>query len=212
MRLGLYEAALEPGSIVAELYGADKVSERHRHRYEVNNHYRDRIAEAGHGLLGRLARPRRSSSTSSCRARCTRSTWARRRTPSCGRGRTARTRCSAGWSPPRSSASRQSRLFEVAEPGERPVELHDAVGVATPLPRGRRRSGHPARRGLSERAAARLARPGEDPRCRDRLRGHGLGRQARDRRVRRTARSRASTSTTPARSRCSRSTTRSACC
>jgi CTP synthase len=47
MRLGLYEAALEPGSIVSELYGASSASERHRHRYEVNNHYRDRISEAG---------------------------------------------------------------------------------------------------------------------------------------------------------------------
>jgi CTP synthase len=47
MRLGLYEAALESGSIVEELYDADRVSERHRHRYEVNNHYRDRIASAG---------------------------------------------------------------------------------------------------------------------------------------------------------------------
>jgi CTP synthase len=47
MRLGLYEATLEEGSIVAELYGASSVSERHRHRYEVNNTYRDQIAAAG---------------------------------------------------------------------------------------------------------------------------------------------------------------------
>ena len=47
MRLGLYEAALEPGSLVESLYGADRVSERHRHRYEVNNNYRERIAAAG---------------------------------------------------------------------------------------------------------------------------------------------------------------------
>jgi CTP synthase len=47
MRLGLYEAALESGSIVEELYDSSRVSERHRHRYEVNNHYRDQIAEAG---------------------------------------------------------------------------------------------------------------------------------------------------------------------
>ncbi len=52
MRLGLYEAALEPGSIVAELYGADRASERHRHRYEVNNLYRDRIAAAGLAFSG----------------------------------------------------------------------------------------------------------------------------------------------------------------
>jgi CTP synthase len=49
MRLGLYEAALAPGSLVEELYGAPVASERHRHRYEVNNAYRERLAE--HGLL-----------------------------------------------------------------------------------------------------------------------------------------------------------------
>jgi len=47
MRLGLYEAALEPGSIVEELYGASTIAERHRHRYEVNNAYRQQIADAG---------------------------------------------------------------------------------------------------------------------------------------------------------------------
>ena len=47
MRLGLYEAALAPGSIVEELYGAPRVAERHRHRYEVNNNYREQLADAG---------------------------------------------------------------------------------------------------------------------------------------------------------------------
>ena len=47
MRLGLYTAALKDGSIVAETYGATSVEERHRHRYEVNNTYRDQIAAAG---------------------------------------------------------------------------------------------------------------------------------------------------------------------
>jgi CTP synthase len=47
MRLGLYDATLAPGTIVEELYGAPTAAERHRHRYEVNNHYRDRLAEAG---------------------------------------------------------------------------------------------------------------------------------------------------------------------
>ena len=47
MRLGAYPAVLEPGSIVAQAYGTTEVSERHRHRYEVNNAYRDRIAESG---------------------------------------------------------------------------------------------------------------------------------------------------------------------
>ena len=47
MRLGLYPADLAEGSIVAELYGAPVASERHRHRYEVNNNYRAQIADAG---------------------------------------------------------------------------------------------------------------------------------------------------------------------
>ncbi len=52
MRLGLYPATLADGSIVAELYGATEVSERHRHRYEVNNVYRERIAAAGMRFSG----------------------------------------------------------------------------------------------------------------------------------------------------------------
>ena len=47
MRLGAYPAVLEPDSIVAQAYGTTEVSERHRHRYEVNNAYRERIAESG---------------------------------------------------------------------------------------------------------------------------------------------------------------------
>ena len=47
MRLGAYPAALAEGSIVAEAYDSTEISERHRHRYEVNNDYRDKLAEAG---------------------------------------------------------------------------------------------------------------------------------------------------------------------
>ncbi|MGO2751637.1 MAG: CTP synthase [Pseudoclavibacter sp.] len=47
MRLGSYPAALDEGSIIAELYGSTLVEERHRHRYEVNNAYREQISEAG---------------------------------------------------------------------------------------------------------------------------------------------------------------------
>jgi CTP synthase len=47
MRLGLYPATLAEGSVVRELYGKDTVSERHRHRYEVNNAYRDVLEKAG---------------------------------------------------------------------------------------------------------------------------------------------------------------------
>jgi CTP synthase len=47
MRLGLYPAMLAEGSLVRGLYGTDKIEERHRHRYEVNNAYRDKIAAGG---------------------------------------------------------------------------------------------------------------------------------------------------------------------
>jgi CTP synthase len=47
MRLGAYQAQLTAGSVVAKAYGSERVSERHRHRYEVNNAYRGELEEAG---------------------------------------------------------------------------------------------------------------------------------------------------------------------
>ncbi|HEX3224096.1 MAG TPA: CTP synthase [Nocardioides sp.] len=47
MRLGLYPAELAPDSIVRQAYGDARIQERHRHRYEVNNHYREQLAAAG---------------------------------------------------------------------------------------------------------------------------------------------------------------------
>jgi CTP synthase len=47
MRLGLYPAVLASGSLVSELYGSNEIQERHRHRYEVNNKYREEIAKTG---------------------------------------------------------------------------------------------------------------------------------------------------------------------
>ncbi|MFM1779218.1 MAG: hypothetical protein RIS51_363 [Actinomycetota bacterium] len=67
MRLGLYEAQLKPGSIVSEVYGDSKASERHRHRYEVNNKYVAQLEAAGivfsgrnpeHGLVEYVELPR----------------------------------------------------------------------------------------------------------------------------------------------------------
>ena len=52
MRLGGYPAWLEPGSVVARAYGTTEVRERHRHRYEVNNAYRDKLAGAGLVISG----------------------------------------------------------------------------------------------------------------------------------------------------------------
>ncbi|WP_338075120.1 CTP synthase [Kineococcus vitellinus] len=47
MRLGSYEALLQQGSVVASTYGSERISERHRHRYEVNNAYRGQLSDAG---------------------------------------------------------------------------------------------------------------------------------------------------------------------
>ncbi len=52
MRLGAYSCKLAPGSRAAEIYGASQVSERHRHRYEVNNKYRGLFEEHGLRLSG----------------------------------------------------------------------------------------------------------------------------------------------------------------
>ena len=52
MRLGGQECLLKPGSQVREIYGADRIVERHRHRYEVNNHYLPRIERAGLRVSG----------------------------------------------------------------------------------------------------------------------------------------------------------------
>ena len=53
MRLGAEECRLTPGSKVAEVYGADVVSERHRHRWEFNNDYLERLQAAGLKIAGR---------------------------------------------------------------------------------------------------------------------------------------------------------------
>jgi CTP synthase len=52
MRLGAYPAMLAPGSLVAKVYGTEVVSERHRHRYEVNPRFRARLELAGLACSG----------------------------------------------------------------------------------------------------------------------------------------------------------------
>ena len=52
MRLGGQECVLETGSMVRTIYGAERINERHRHRYEVNNHYLARIRQAGLRVSG----------------------------------------------------------------------------------------------------------------------------------------------------------------
>ena len=55
MRLGAYEAMLAKGSKVAEIYGSTRISERHRHRYEVNTRYQERLEKAGLAVLRHVA-------------------------------------------------------------------------------------------------------------------------------------------------------------
>ncbi|WP_395021624.1 CTP synthase [Dongia sp.] len=47
MRLGAYECDVTPGSLIAGIYGKTRISERHRHRYEVNINYKERLEKAG---------------------------------------------------------------------------------------------------------------------------------------------------------------------
>jgi CTP synthase len=56
MRLGGQECVLEPDSVVRRIYGQDRIMERHRHRYEVNNHYLPRLKAAGLTVSGTSAR------------------------------------------------------------------------------------------------------------------------------------------------------------
>jgi CTP synthase len=52
MRLGAYRCALKDGSLAASIYGSPEISERHRHRYEFNNAYRQRLEEQGLVMSG----------------------------------------------------------------------------------------------------------------------------------------------------------------
>jgi CTP synthase len=52
MRLGAYPCRLREGTFARNAYAEDEISERHRHRYEFNNAYKDRLAEAGLVISG----------------------------------------------------------------------------------------------------------------------------------------------------------------
>jgi CTP synthase len=56
MRLGGQECVLEPDSVVRRIYGQDRITERHRHRYEINNHYLPRLKAAGLKVSGTSAK------------------------------------------------------------------------------------------------------------------------------------------------------------
>lgn len=53
MRLGAYDCVLSPDSLVAKIYGSTKISERHRHRYEVNMKYADVLKRSGMEIVGK---------------------------------------------------------------------------------------------------------------------------------------------------------------
>jgi CTP synthase len=52
MRLGAYPCKIRPGTLAASIYGREEIQERHRHRFEVNNDYREQLAKAGLVLSG----------------------------------------------------------------------------------------------------------------------------------------------------------------
>ena len=52
LRLGAYPCVIQPGTTLARCYNATRISERHRHRYEFNNHYREQFQQAGMTLAG----------------------------------------------------------------------------------------------------------------------------------------------------------------
>ena len=52
MRLGAYECILQKGSKAYEAYGTEHIQERHRHRYEFNNDYREALTNSGLSLVG----------------------------------------------------------------------------------------------------------------------------------------------------------------
>ncbi len=52
MRLGAWPCVLKPGTHAYRAYGQERISERHRHRYELNPEYRDRLEEAGLVIAG----------------------------------------------------------------------------------------------------------------------------------------------------------------
>ncbi len=123
MRLGAQPCHLVPGTRAAEAYGESVVYERHRHRWEVNPAYHDAARGARARALGQLPqraphRDHRASRPSVLRRR-------RSSTPSCGRARRVRTRCSATSSAPPSVHRRGAGA---------PVVVGHRLGRAVPEP------------------------------------------------------------------------------
>ena len=138
MRLGLYPAKLLPGSKARAVYGQEVIYERHRHRFEVNNRYRQTLEGAGMLLSGSppTAAWWRSSSCATTRGSSPASS-----TPSSRAGRSARTRCStASW-------PRRSRCATASSPCSRRsaprVRGDDGAIAGEPFASGPRRADVP---------------------------------------------------------------------
>ena len=160
MRLGADPVKLHDGTRIRELYGEPVIYERHRHRYEVNNHLRRRI-EDGRARRSAAPRPTTSSSRrSSCPRASTRSSSPRSTTPSSSRARTGRRRCSAASCAPRSSTRGGRRAASRRRRRRRQRAPSDGV-------RARRRGRARARSTSCSRSCARSrARSGASARAR----------------------------------------------
>ena len=186
MRLGADPVKLHDGTRVRELYDEPVVYERHRHRYEVNNHLRRRLEAARTRLLGHLARRAARRGDRARAGTTTRSSSPRSTTRSSSRGPSARRRCSA-------SSSARRWLASDASADEVRSETSDRRALES-----RRVARREARHRGRTRAAARhvrLALPDREP-----VRPRAAVRRLRRRRAPRD-RARRSTRTTPDRRR-----------
>ena len=115
MRLGADPVKLHDGTRIRELYDEAVVYERHRHRYEVNNHLRKRLETAGLICSGTSPDERLVEAIELPRRRCTRSTSPPSTTPSSSRAPSVPRRCSASssaprWRTPSAASQRRDRV------------------------------------------------------------------------------------------------------
>ncbi len=159
MRLGAYPAQARcPASIVREAYGEEVVYERHRHRYEVNNRYRARLEEAGHGVLGHVAR-RPAGRVRRAAARPPVLRRARRRTPS----------SRAGPNRPHPLFAAFVRAARERAEGRAPAPARSPIDRSPPAPIVD--GGGPTFRVVPGRRATLAATPGSSPSTRLRVAG-----------------------------------------
>jgi CTP synthase len=116
MRLGAYPCSLSEHSLAARLYGKRKISERHRHRYEFNNAYRDQLTKAGLILSGVSPTNRWWRSSSS---RITRGSSAASSTPSSSRGRSTASLFKASSRAQQRAANAKTPLCDARRPTAR---------------------------------------------------------------------------------------------